>query len=187
MSQGRAGGGSGIRRGIGVLLALMALPVAGLAQPTAEDPLSALELGKSGPGWDGITLGMSLVQAERRFGTTLPLSEQPKARCGRYASASERNGLAIQVGFPAARPGARIETMFVRFEGYQATADAPVLVAALKARIPDAVFLPDSAMSELSEADHPAPSFTVTRGDEVWVVQLRPRDGMLLARRDCVD
>src|SRR5690606_24504820 len=125
-----------------------------------------------------IELGMTFVQAERRFGTTLPLTENPGARCGRFVSASERGGLSIQVGFPSARPGARIETMFVRFEGDQVNADAAALIAALRARAPDATYLPDADLPGTTEADHPAPSFEVTRDGQAWVIQLRPRDGM---------
>jgi hypothetical protein len=156
------------------------------APARAADPLEGLEITAKRIGWDGIELGMSFVQAERRFGTTLPLTENPNVECGRFVSASERGGLSIQVGFPSPKPGAKIETMFVRFEGQQVTADAAALVASLRARAPDAKYVPDEDLPGTAEADHPAPTFELTRGDESWVIQLRPRDGLFLARRDCL-
>lgn len=172
---------------IGTMSVLVALGFGAVSVPArAADPLEGLEVSTKRIGWDGIELGMSFVQAERRFGTTLPLTENPAARCGRFVSGSERGGLSLQVGFPSSKPGAKIETLFVRFEGQQVTADADALVAALRARLPDARYVPDEDMPATTEADHPAPTFEVTRGEETYVIQLRPRDGLFLARRDCL-
>jgi hypothetical protein len=170
---------------IGAMSVVMSLGLAA-APARAADPLEGLEISAKRIGWDGIELGMSFVQAERRFGTTLPLTENPNGKCGRFVSASERSGLSIQVGFPSTKPGAKIETMFVRFEGQQVTVDAAALVASLRAKAPDATYVPDEDLPATTEADHPAPSFELTRGDEHWVIQLRPRDGLFLARRDCL-
>jgi len=170
---------------IGAMSVVMSLGLAA-APARAADPLEGLEITAKRIGWDGIELGMSFVQAERRFGTTLPLTENPNGKCGRFVSASERGGLSIQVGFPSTKPGAKIETMFVRFEGQQVTVDAAALVASLRAKAPDATYVPDEDLPATTEADHPAPSFELTRGDEHWVIQLRPRDGLFLARRDCL-
>jgi hypothetical protein len=170
---------------IGTVSVLVTFGVAA-APARAADPLDKLEISARRIGWDGIELGMSFVQAERRFGTTLPLTESPNGRCGRFVSGSERGGLSIQVGFPTTKPGAKIETIFVRFEGQQVTADVAALVAALRARAPDAVYVPDPDLPGSGEADHPAPTFELVRGEETWAIQLRPRDGLLLARRDCL-
>jgi hypothetical protein len=170
---------------IGTMSVLVTLGVAA-APARAADPLGKLEISARRIGWDGIELGMSFVQAERRFGTTLPLTEVPGAVCGRFVSGSERGGLSLQVGFPSSKPGAKIETLFVRFEGQQVTLDAPALVAALRAKAPDLVYVPDADLPGTTEADHPAPTFELVRGEETWAIQLRPRDGLFLARRDCV-
>jgi hypothetical protein len=172
---------------IGTMSVLVALGFGGApGAARAADPLDGLEVSAKRIGWDGVELGMSFVQAERRFGTTLPLSENPKARCGRFVSGSERGGLSMQVGFPSSKPGAKIETIFVRFEGQQVTADAAALVAALRARLPDARYVPDADMPDTTEAEHPAPTFEVVLGEETYAIQLRPRDGLFMARRDCL-
>lgn len=174
--------------GVGAIGTMSVLVTLGLAAVPARaaDPLGGLEVSAKRIGWDGIELGMSFVQAERRFGTTLPLTENPGARCGRFVSGSERGGLSIQVGFPSSKPGAKIETIFVRFEGQQVNADAAALVAALRARLPDARYVPDEDMPATTETDHPAPTFEVVRSEGTFAIQLRPRDGLFMARHDCL-
>lgn len=149
------------------------------------DPLAGLEIDEKGVGWDGILIGMSLVQAERRFGDTLPLTEIPSAQCGRFVSSADRNGLGVRVGFPAAKPGAKIETLYVRFEGYQVVATIADLVASLKAKQPQVRYLPDPASPSLTEADDPAPVYELPARTPL-ALALRPGDGLLIGPPSCV-
>jgi hypothetical protein len=175
-------------RGAAIALASALAAAAALGQHDAgEDPLAGLEITDETIGWAGIELGMSLVQAERRFGLPLPLTERPGARCGRFAAAAERDGLILQVGFPTARPGAKVEEIFVRFEGYQVGANAAALAASLKRRVPDAAYMADHDRPDLQEADDPGPAYRFTRGKNAFAVHLRPRDGVQLARAECLE
>jgi hypothetical protein len=173
------------------VLPLMAMALAAAASTArAEDaaqadPLAGLEADDSGAGWAGIHLGMSLVQAERRFSVALALREVDDTRCGRFVAIAERGGLALTAGFPSARPGAKIETLFVRFEGYQVLASGAELVASLKAKVPSARYLPDSDLPDRPEADDPAPVYELP-GKTPAAVQIRPKDGLLFASLPCL-
>ncbi len=155
------------------------------AEEGGGDPLAALEVTAKGPGWDGIRLGMSFVQAERRAGTTLPLTERPGARCGSFVTGVDHRGLILQLGFTGPKPGDKVETLFVRFEGYQVAATTADLVASLRRKAPTATYRPDPEHAS-AEAEDPAPVYVVENGGDPWAVQLRPRDGILIARRECL-
>lgn len=162
-----------------------ALPAARAQDPAQADPLAGFEADEAGAGWGGIRLGMSLVQAERRFGGALSLRETENGRCGHFTAGAERGGLALAVGFPSAKPGAKIETLFVRFEGYQVLASGADLVASLKAKVPAARYIPDADAPERPEADDPAPVYELP-GKTPVAVQIRPRDGLLFAPISCL-
>lgn len=152
--------------------------------PSTADPLAGLEASADGVGWDGIRLGMSLVQAERRFGVTLALDGRPKARCAQFVAGAERGGLNLSVGFPTAKPGAKIDTIYVQFEGYQVAANTQTLVASLKRKIPTARYLPDPARPERTEAEDLSPKYAVD-GKVPAVIHLRVRDGVMITRPEC--
>ncbi|MCB1009341.1 MAG: hypothetical protein KDB94_10650 [Acidobacteria bacterium] len=175
----------GRRGGRAFPLALLIL-LAAAGAGAVEDPLAGLEISGKGLGWGGLRLGMSFVQAERRAGSTLPLTERAGARCGSFAAGAEIDGLSLTLGFSGSRPGDKIETIFVRFEGYQVAASAADLVASLRSLAPNAVYRPDPTGTWSTEAEDPAPVYFVDAGKASYAVQLRPRDGILLARRDCV-
>ncbi len=152
----------------------------------AEDPLAGLEISTKGVGWQGLLVGMSYVQAERRASSTLPLTERRGARCGSFVSGAERGGLFLQLGFSGSRPGDKIETIFVRFEGYQIAATTRELVESLRQKSPNVTYRPDPAAPDAEEADDLAPVFHVEAGKETYAIQLRPRDGILIARGGCL-
>ena len=171
-------------RALGALLALAAA-AAPAQQEAPSDPLAGFEADAKGAGWDGIRVGMSLVQAERRLATALALRETDNQSCGRFVAGAERGGLALSVGFPSAKPGAKIETLFVRFEGYQVVATAADLVAALRSRVPGARYVPDADLPDRPEAADPAPVYELP-GERPVAVQIRPRDGLLFAPLSCL-
>lgn len=168
-------------------LAMALALTAGVAGARAEgaDPLADLEVTKDGVGWNGIRIGMSLIQAERRLGGTLALEGHEKARCGKFAAGAEREGVNLSVGFPAAKPSAKIETMFVQFQGDQIVARAAELVASLHQRIPTARYLPDASFPDRAEAEDPSPRYEVP-GDSPVILHLRPHDGLVIARAECL-
>jgi hypothetical protein len=175
--------------GLAVLVTLGILAGAagpGAAQQAAdEDPLAGLEVSAEGVGWSGVHLGMSLVQAERRFGTTLALEAGSKGKCGKFVAGAERDGLNLSVGFASPKPGAKIETLYVQFEGYQVAADAQHLIASLRRKAPEARYLADPDLPDRNESNDPSPKFEVD-GKIPVVIHLRTRDGLMISRRDCV-
>jgi len=160
--------------------------LAGAGAHAAEDPLADLEVSGKNVGWGGIRIGMSYVQAERRARSTLPLTERPGAQCGSFATGAELGGLLLTLGFSGSRPGDKIETIFVRFEGYQVAASAADLVTSLRKKAPAAVYRHDPTGTWTEENEDPAPVYYLDAGKESYAIQLRPRDGILLARRGCI-
>lgn len=161
-------------------------PAPGRAQSgEGDDPLAGLEISEDGVGWSGIRLGMSVVQAERRFGATLAIENGSKGKCGKFAAGAERDGLNVAIGFPSPKPGAKVETIYVQFEGYQVAANAQDLIASLRRKAPAARYLPDPDLPDRNEANDPSPRFEVD-GKVPAVVHLRTREGLMISRRDCV-
>jgi hypothetical protein len=177
-----------IRAGFG---AAMALAAGALVAQAAESPLQHLEAGEGRAGWDGIALGISAVQAERRVGATLAMEPAAKGTampCEAFTVTVERGTLRLKLGFPTAKPGAKLQSIYVHFEGYQVTARPEALVAELKARIPGATYLPEGGSSSAAnptEADDPTPTFLLP-GAQEYVARIAPGDGLLLTLRSCL-
>jgi hypothetical protein len=153
-----------------------------LAQ-ASESPLARLKVDGKKIGWDGVELGMSVVQAERRIGTTLALTPTGR-KCGGFVVDVERGTLRLTLGFPGAKPGAKIDSLYVHFEGYQVLADRDALVAELKRAAPEAVYLPPPAHPEIAESESPAPAYLVGPGQDAVAV-LEPGSGLRLTTRAC--
>jgi hypothetical protein len=152
------------------------------AQPARAELLARFETQPAG--WDGIRIGMSLVQLERRVGETLsvtPGSGTPV--CSRFASRADYEGYRVVMGFASAKPGAKLESLWVDFDGEEASAGAADLEAALRRRLP--------AASELRDATPPAGSgrpaaVYLLPGEPPVVVRFVPREGLLIALRSCL-
>ena len=177
------------RLGIGVGAALLAGTL--FAQAT-ETPLARLEIGGGKAGWDGVTLGISSVQAERRVGESL--AKQPAregvaaSTCTAFTANVERGTLRLTLGFPSAKPGAKLQSIFVHFEGYQVAARLEALVAELKAQAPGVTYLAPSgavAPSAPSESADPMPAYLLP-GEGGYAARVVPGDGLLLTLRDCL-
>lgn len=171
-----------IRLGISGALVAGAL----LAQAT-ETPLAQLEAAGGKIGWDGITLGMSSVQVERRTGVTLAMQQSPGSvpSCRAFTVMVERDTLRLTLGFPNSRPGAKLQSIYVQFEGYQVTAKQEALVRELKEKIPGAVFQPHDMTPPPTEAADPAPTYLVA-GTET-AVRLVAGDGLWITLRNCLE
>lgn len=157
-----------------------------LAQAT-ETPLARLEAKAGKIGWDGVSLGMSSVQVERRTGITLAMQANPSAAgsCRAFLVTVERGTLRMTLGFPTSKPGAKLQSLYVHFEGYQVTAKRDALVSELKERIPGAAYAPPNLVPPPAEADDPAPSYFVPGSDAA--ARLVPGDGLWLTLRECLD
>jgi hypothetical protein len=175
------------RWGLGIAGALVAGSI--LAQ-AAETPLARLETSGGKFGWDDITLGMSSVQVERRTGVTLAMEANASANaartCRAYTVTVERGTLRLTLGFPSSKPGAKLQSIYVNFEGYQVTAKQEALVAELKAKLPGAAYLPAGGGAPATEAADPAPAYLIP-GEGGYVARLVPGDGLWLTLRDCLD
>lgn len=183
-----------MRRGAavgGLLLVLIA--GARLASARQGEPLARLDVGP--PGWAGIRLGMSLVQLERRLGVTLSVSPgagQPV--CSRFATRGDYDGYRLVLGFSAAKPGARLESLWVQFGGAEASASASGLAAALRHLVPQAAYQLDPKDPAESEAADPRPIYALSGqpgqsgqpGEPAAVIRFFPRDGALIALRSCL-
>jgi hypothetical protein len=172
------------RSGLGVAGALLAGSL--LAQAT-ETPLARLGVAGGKVGWDGVTLGMSSVQAERRTGVTLAMQENrgAAATCRAYVVTVERGTLRLTLGFPSSKPGAKLQSLYVHFEGYQVTAKQDALMRELKEKVPGATYLPPDLTPPPSEATDPAPSYLIPGTD--YAARLVPGDGLWLTLRSCLD
>ena len=89
---------------------------------------------------------MSSVQVERRIGVTLAMNQGSSSSaaesCRKFTVTVERDTLLLTLGFPSSKPGAKLQSIYVHFEGYQVTAKQEALVAELKEKIPGASYLP---------------------------------------------
>jgi hypothetical protein len=158
-----------------------------LAQAT-ETPLARLEVSGGKVGWDGVALGMSSVQVERRTGVTLAMqsgTESSAATCRAFTVTVERDTLSLTLGFPTSKPGAKLQSIYVRFEGYQLTAKQEALVRELKEKIPGAAYQPPKLTPPPAEADDPAPAYLIP-GTET-AARLVPGDGLWITLRTCLN
>jgi hypothetical protein len=168
----------------GLFLAALLFSAALYAQAT-ESSLARLRADGKKVGWDGVELGMSVVQAERRVGVALALSATGRDSCGTHAVDVERGTLRLTLGFPGARPGAKLETLYVHFEGYQALAKRETLVAELKRIAPGVVYVAPKAFPDLTESEAADPTFALP-GEGGYGVRLDPGRGLFLAPLDCI-
>ena len=159
---------------------------ASLFAQATESPLARLRVDGKKVGWDAVELGMSIVQVERRTGMTLALTPTGRTTCGAYVVDVERGTLRLSLGFPSAKPGAKLESLEVHFEGYQVVARRSDLVAELKRAAPGATYLPPRDQPNLAEAEAPAPTYLLP-GEEGYAARLEPRVSLRLARRTCLD
>ena len=167
--------------------ALVATLLAPATAAQREDPIPLFEIEDGQPGWDGIRLGLSLVQAERRLGATLALAPRgARPVCSSFAAEAEHHGIRLTLGFRSARPGAKIESLWVRFEGQQVAASASDLVAALRRHAPAATYRADRERPALAEANDPTPTYLLSEDGLGAAVRLVPREGMLLAEPGCL-
>lgn len=165
---------------VGLLLTVSAL----LGQAT-ETPLARLRIEPKKVGWDSVELGMSLVQTERRVGLTLALRPGVAGRCGAYGVDIDRGTLRLSLGFPSPKPGAKLESLYVNFEGYQVLAKRVDLVAELKRVAPQASYFPDPRFPDLREEEAADPTYELP-GEGGWAVRIEPGRGLLLTMRSCI-
>lgn len=159
--------------------------VAALAAQATETPLARLEVGAKRVGWDGIALGMSLVQVERRSGQAIAISPTGKTGCQAASVQLDLNTLHLALDFNGVKPGAKVERIFVHFEGYQLAAKREELVAELRRLAPQATYLPPADNPGMLEADDPRPAYSLP-GAAGSALRLMPRFGLLLASRACL-
>ena len=165
-------------------IAALSLPALLLAQ-ASESPLARLRVDKGKVGWDGVDLGMSVVQVERRTGTSLALSRSSSGRCESYKVDVDHHSARLTLGFPSAKPGAKLDSIYVRFSGYQSLAKRAELVAELKKIAPDAVYFAPPAFPDLKEEDAADPTF-VLPGGAGYGARIEPGAGLLLGRKECL-
>ncbi len=178
-------------KGLGALLGLSALlllvgtpPLA--AEGAASDPLSRLALEDGLLAWDGLRIGMSLVQAERKIGVTLALDRNRDSACPVWVANADFHGQSVTVGFPSPKPGAKIQWIRVTFRGSLVQFGAAELVSSLHGRLAGAVFVPPAEHPDYKEAEDVQPDYTV-EGKQPQSVRIAPREWMILAARDCMD
>ena len=165
-------------------IAALGLPALLLAQP-AESPLAGLRVEEKKVGWEDVELGMSVVQAERRTGTSFAMSKTPTGRCQSYAVDVDHHSARLTLGFPSAKPGAKLEWIYVRFSGYQSLAKRADLVAELKRLAPGATYFAPPAHPDLKEEEAADPTFALP-GEGGWGARIEPGAGLLLGRRECL-
>jgi hypothetical protein len=153
------------------------------AQP--GQALSKLTLEDGFLAWDGVRLGLSLVQSERKLGLTLALSRNPETNpCAKFITEAQRGGLTLTLGYTSPKPGAKIAWLKVRFEGEQIASSASDLAAELRARFPEASWIKPAGSPDLVEADDLSPTYLIP-GKEPQAIRFAPREWMELATPAC--
>lgn len=170
--------------GLATLLGLDGAPRLA-AQGVASNVLSRLAIEDGFLAWDGLRVGMSLVQAERKLGVTLALERHREASCPAWIANADYRGQSVTVGFPSPKPGAKIQWIRVTFRGALVQAGANELVAAIHERLPSAVWVPPGEQPGLTEADDLEPDFAI-EGKEPQGLRLAAREWMILATRACL-
>ena len=166
------------------LVALVALgATAGIGQQT--DALDKLSLDDGLLSWDGVRLGMSIPQIERRVGATIALQKSKTPGCPTFIATAEHHGLTMTIGFTSPKPSGKADWISIRFEGYQIQASGADLVASLKQKIAGVEWLPPAEPAGITEADDLEPDFAVP-GKEPQVIRFYPRESMLLAKKSCL-
>ena len=165
-------------------IAVLWLPALLVAQAT-ESPLARLRVEGEKVGWDGVEIGMSVVQAERRVGTSLALSRSSSTRCPGYSVDVEHQAVRLSLGFPSNKPSAKIESIYVRFGGYQTLAKRAELAAELKRIAPGATYFAPSQFPELKEDEAANPTYSLP-GEPGYTVRIEPGAGLLLTRKECL-
>jgi hypothetical protein len=159
------------------------------APPLAAQPgqaLSKLALEDGLLSWDGVRLGLSLVQSERKLGVTLALAKNPETNpCAKFVTEAERGGLTLTLGFASPKPSAKIAWLKVRFEGEQIASSASDLAAELRARFPGAEWIRPANRPDLAESDDLSPAYSVPGGKEPQAIRFAPREWMELATPNC--
>ena len=113
------------------------------------------------------------------------MERSPKGECPSFAVDVDHHAARLSLGFPSARPGAKLEWLYVRFGGYQTLAKRPELVAELKRIAPGATYFAPAAHPDLKEEEAAEPTFALS-GEPAYGVRIEPGAGLLLARRDCL-
>ncbi len=168
-----------------IALVWIALSTVVPAQGQSGDPLAKLTVEDELLTWDGLRLGMSLVQAERRIGVTLALERSKASGCPAYIVRVDHHGLALTIGFAAAKPSAKVEWFQVRFEGDLVLPSRLELAAALRQKIAGVEWLRPAQPADIAEEEDLQPSYAIP-GKEAQVVRFAPREWMIVAKRACL-
>ena len=166
------------------LVTLVALgATAGIGQQA--DALDKLSLEDGLLMWDGVRLGMTIPQIERRVGATIAIQKSKQPGCPSFTAEAEHRGLSMVIGFTSAKPSGKADWISIRFEGYQIQSSGADLVASLKQKIAGVEWLPPVEPAGITEADDLEPDYAVP-GKEPQVVRFYPRERMILAKKSCL-
>ncbi len=135
--------------------------------------------------WDGVRLGMTIPQIERRVGSTVAIRRSKEPGCPVWVAEAEHHGLSLIIGFPSPKPSAKVEWLRVRFEGNLIQASGADLVAALHKKFPEATWQAPKEPAGISEGDDLEPDFAIP-GKEPQAVRFYPREAMVLAKSSCL-
>jgi hypothetical protein len=135
--------------------------------------------------WDGIRLGMTIPQIERRVGATVAMQKSKEPGCPTWIAEAQHRGLSLVFGFSTPKPSGKAEWIHVRFEGDLVMASGAELVAALKQKFPGAQWLPPKEPAGIAESEDLEPDFSIP-GKEPQVVRLYPREALVLAKSACL-
>lgn len=176
-----------VLRAVGAAALVVALGAPRPAVAQSGQALAKLSLDDGRLSWDGVRLGMSLVQAERKLGVTLALGKKQEPNpCAKFVAEADRGGVRLTVGFASPKPSAKIVWLHVRFGNEQVAASASELAAEIRARFPGAAWVRPANQPDLVESDDLAPTFDIPGGDEPQAVRLAPREALELAAPGCL-
>jgi hypothetical protein len=148
-------------------------------------PLDRLTVDDGLLAWDGIRLGMTIPQIERRVGATIAIQKSKEPGCPLWIADADHHGLGLTIGFPSPKPSGKAEWLRVRFGSELIQVSGRDLVEAFKAKFPTAEWLPPKEPAGIAEEDDLEPDYLVP-GKEPQVVRFSPREAMILAKRACL-
>ena len=135
--------------------------------------------------WDGVRLGMTIPQIERRVGATVAIQKSKEAGCPVWIAEAEHHGILLTIGFPSPKPSGKVESIRVRFDSALTMASGRDLATALRAKFPDLQWLPPKEPAGIKEEDDLEPDYSVS-GKEPQIVRLYPRESLVLGKASCI-
>ncbi len=143
------------------------------------DALTNITTGEQELGWAGIVIGTTRKAVEKTIRRPLTLKHEPSPSGGEYFAELFWYGRQVLLQLEGEQPGAKVQTVFVRFSEYENGFARAELVALLKEHIAGLRYRPGRYTPGVTETTDPAPVYTL---DHLagYALLLKPGEGLYL-------